>query len=207
MRRGVSRYAETVLFREALGSRLRMRVAQLSADAVHGWVGLPFDATAKPPRGPVVSVVIEVPEGAAPTGSETLSGFVVEEWVEVVPRRIAVPNRHNPGAADDVVAVATTAAAVNAHAPSARPPQAVLLAVTPDGRPWTITKLCDVVEDTFALAQERAVTLERVPLAPRIVPALYVDDWSLEGEPDPVLFVSRLTDTFHVNAAVPKFVG
>jgi len=64
-----------------------------------------------------------------------------------------------------------------------------------------------LVEDTFALAQERAVTLERVPLAPRIVPALYVDDWSLEGEPDPVLFVSRLTDTFHMNAAVPKFVG
>ena len=102
--------------------------------------------------------------------------------------------------------MATTAAAVNAHAPSARPPQTVLLAITPDGKPWTIDKLVAVVEDTFRLAQERAVTLERVPLAPRIVPALYVNDWSLQGEPEPVLFVSRLLENAAVISAIPKFV-
>lgn len=206
VRRSVGRHAETLLFREALGARPTLRVAQLGLEPTADWIGLPF-AAAQPPKGPVVSLVIELPQNLMPTGHETLSGFVVDEWVDVVPRRIAVPDRGSPGAPDQVVAVATTAVAVNGPAPSARPPQAVLLAVTPDGLPWTSEKLRDVVRDTFQLAQERAVTLERVPLAPRIVPALYVDDWSLQGEADPVLFVSKMTDTFHVNTAVPKFVG
>ena len=61
---------------------------------------------------------------------------------------------------------ATTAAAVNAPAPSARPPQAVLIAVTPDGGDWTLDRLRDAVIDTLQLAQERGVTLERVPPRP-----------------------------------------
>jgi hypothetical protein len=203
VRRATARYAETLLFREALGNRRHLRVAQLPANAFGTWVGLPFPPNARPPSGPVTSLVLELPPGQAPTGHEDLAGFVVDEWVDVVPRRITIPKHDN--VPEKIASVTTTAAAVNAHAPSARPPQAILLAVTPDGQPWTIQKLVDVVEDTFRLAQERAVTLERVPLAPRIVPALYVNDWSLQGDPEPVLFVRKLLGIADLEA-VPKFV-
>ena len=81
----------------------------------------------------------------------------------------------------------------------------MLLAVTPDGQPWTVEKLVAVVEDTFRLAQERAVTLERVPLAPRILPALYVNDWSLQGEP--VFDVSAFLDRVDPAAAMTFVKG
>jgi hypothetical protein len=204
VRQGVARHAETLLFREALGRRQRLRVVQLPEGAFPSWVGLELPEAVEPPKGPVSSLVVELPPGAEPTGAEQLSGFVVDEWVDVVPRRIALPNRDDPDQPGEIVAVATTAAAVNAQTSSARPPQAVLLAVTPDGRPWTIEKLLAVVEDTFRLAQERAVTLERVPLAPRILPALYVNDWSLQGEP--VLLLDKLWKSVSVHAAIPTFV-
>jgi hypothetical protein len=188
VRAPVGRYAETTLYRQALGADLRLRVLQLGVDPALPWVGLPF-GDAPPPAGPVLSLVAEVPGPTGPGAADALAGFVVDEWVDVVPSRIA-----------------TTAAAVNAEVPSARPPQVVLLAVTADGAAWTLDKLRDVVDDTVRLAQERAVTLERVPLAPRILPALYVNDWSLQAQGDPVLFVSELRRRLTDRALTPKFV-
>jgi len=141
------------------------------------------------PKGPRIGIVAELPGGVAPAPDDVLAGFVVDEWVDLVPSPTAV-----------------TGVALNADAPDARPPQAVLVAVTPDGRPWDLDKLRGVVDDTVRLAQERAVTLERVPLAPRLLPALYVDDWSLQGQPDPVLVMSAVNREYLDIAYAPKFV-
>ena len=40
----------------------------------------------------------------------------------------------------------------------------------------------DVLEDTLDLAKIRAVTLERTNGAARLLPALYEQSWSLQGE-------------------------
>jgi hypothetical protein len=73
--------------------------------------------------------------------------------------------------------------AVNAPAASARAPQAILLAVSPDGARWTSDALCDTLLDTIELARLRGVTLERTTGAARVLPALYEQSWSLQGEP------------------------
>ena len=187
VRSGPARFAAARAAREALRGRSRLRVLQLPAVAGETWIGLPLDGTV--PRGPRLGLVAELPGGVLPAADDVLAGFVVDEWVDLVPSPTAV-----------------TGVALNADAPDARPPQAVLVAVTPDGRPWDLDKLRGVVDDTIRLAQERAVTLERVPLAPRLLPALYVDDWSLQGQPDPVLVMSAVNAHFLDPAYAPKFV-
>lgn len=184
----LGRYASTSTYRQALTAEIGLRVLQLGAGAGERWIGLPLAEGDSPPPRPLVSVLAEVPHGSPPSVTERLAGFVVDEWTDVIPGRTT-----------------TTAAAVNAHSPSARPPQVVLVAVT-GGDPWNLDRLRDVVDDTIRLAQERAVTLERVPLAPRILPALYVQDWSLQGQDDPVLFVSGLNQKLGSKTFAPKFV-
>ena len=152
------------------------------------WIGLPF-ADGTLPKGPRTALVAELPGGVVPAATDVLAGFVVDEWVDVVSSPTTV-----------------TGVALNADAPDARPPQAILLAVTPDGKPWDLDRLRGVVDDTVRLAQERAVTLERVPLAPRLLPALYVDDWSLQGQSDPVLPFADVNKRFVDIAYAPKFV-
>jgi hypothetical protein len=76
-------------------------------------------------------------------------------------------------------------------APSARAPQAILLAVSPDGARWTGAALLDTLEETLDLARLRAVTLERTNGIARILPAIYERSWSLQGEK--VLDFQRIT--------------
>jgi hypothetical protein len=91
--------------------------------------------------------------------------------------------------------VTTTGRAVHANAPGARPPQAILLAMTPDGGHWTADRLVGVIDEALALARIRGVTLEQIPLVGRYLPALYFRDWSLQGEPviDWARLVSSMT--------------
>jgi hypothetical protein len=188
VRPGPARFVAARAAREALGGRSGLRVLQLPAVPGETWIGLPFTDGVLP-KGPRIGLVAELPGGLVPAADDVLAGFVVDEWVDLVPSPTAV-----------------TGVALNADAPDARPPQAVLVAVTPDGRPWDLDKLRGVVDDTVRLAQERAVTLERVPLAPRLLPALYVDDWSLQGQPAPVLVMSAVNAHFLDPAYAPKFV-
>ncbi len=55
--------------------------------------------------------------------------------------------------------------------------------MTPDGGRWTADRLLAAVDETFALARLRAVTLDQIPFAGAFLPALYFRDWSLQGEP------------------------
>ncbi|CAN5538984.1 hypothetical protein BH09ACT7_BH09ACT7_35350 [soil metagenome] len=203
VRPAVGRYAETLLLREAIGHRVPLRVAQLRDGAFGTWIGLPFGEITVPQDASVTGFVVETPAGA--DVSARVSGLVVDEWTDVVPARQSVRDPATGEPTDTVREVSTAGLAVNANGPNARAPQVLLLVMSPDGQPWSADKVVDVLADTYALAQERAVTLERVPLAARILPATYVQDWSLQGEP--VLDMSRLLRTAVEQSAVARYVA
>ena len=180
LRTGTSAYGESLLIREAYGSRPVLRTVQSPAAAYGSWVGLEFP-DGKPPLVPIASMVAEV-VGAGDLGG-SVAGLVVDEWTEVVPRRL---ERLDPDDLDkpaELVDVTTTGVALHANGPGARPPQSILLAMTPDGGNWTADRLVAVIDEALALARIRCVTLEQIPFAGRFLPALYFRDWSLQGEP------------------------
>jgi hypothetical protein len=206
VRAATGRYAETLLYREALRGRVPLRVAQApvpSGSGISTWIGLPFATGEVLPRDPMAAMVYETPGGAAWTGREALAAFIVDEWSDVVPRRVVGGNAADGNGERLIKTLATTGVAVNANAPDARPPQSILLAVSADGGLWTKDSLLHVVRDTLDLARDRAVTLERVPWAGRILPAIYCRDWSLQGEP--VIDFTVLA-TKYVESAALKFV-
>ena len=133
------------------------------------WVGLPLPDGVAAPDAPVTSLVVDAPPGYTP--GDPAIGLVIDRWVEQLPRR----------GKDGSVGV-TTGLAVNANAPGARAPQAILVAVSPDGARWTSDALRGVLEETLELAKIRAVTLERSVWLGRILPALQEQSWSLQGE-------------------------
>jgi hypothetical protein len=73
--------------------------------------------------------------------------------------------------------------ALRANASSARPPQAILSAVSPDGRRWTTDSLRRVVECTLDLAKVRMLHLHTIPGEGLTLPALYTRSSSLQGQP------------------------
>jgi hypothetical protein len=97
--------------------------------------------------------------GAAAASRDEL---VVVYAPDALPARVAV------GAVDSFAetipaTVATTAGAFHVDAPSARAPQAVLLAVTPDvARPLDEETLAAIVAETRSLARARMVTPEEL---------------------------------------------
>jgi hypothetical protein len=186
--------AETLLFADAVGQRRSLTVAQLAEPGARGteqWVGLPFDPAHPSPDSPVCSIVVDAPAGV--NGMSPVAGLVVDEWTEVAPRRV---ERTLPDGQTVREAVVATGLAVNANAPNARPPQAILLAISADGQRWTTPALADTLGETLELAQLRLVTLERALWAGRILPALQEQSWSLQGEKtlDVKKIMSRLTE-------------
>jgi len=179
VRDGVRRYVEALLLTEAVGHAGVLRVAQLAGpgkEPPKGWIDGPIDAASSTPDVPVGSYVMDV-AGNYGAGQPTFA-LVVDQWVELLPVR----QRRGEGANAPVDARHTTGIAFNAAAPLSRPPQALLLAVAPDGQRWTTAAVMDVLEDTLDLAKIRAVTLERTNGAARLLPALYEQSWSLQGE-------------------------
>jgi hypothetical protein len=199
LREAAAEYGECLLAREAAGSPAALRVVQTPVAAYGTWVGLPFPDAA-PPLVPLSSMVAEVALGAGPADAMSadltgrVAGVVVDEWTEVVPRRLLRGDSAAPDDPPTLVDVTTTGVALHANGPGARPPQALLLAMTPDGGSWTADRLVAVLEETFTLARMRGVTLQDIPFTGRYLPALYFRDWSLQGEP--ALNFSKLTTTF-----------
>ena len=76
----------------------------------------------------------------------------------------------------------TAGVAANVATPDARAPQAILLAVSPDGQRWSSDRLAQLLRETRELAKLRLVGLERVALIGRLLPALQEQSWSLQGE-------------------------
>ncbi len=179
VRDGVRRYVEAGLLTEALGHTVPLRVAQLAGLGKvppQGWIDSPLDPEAPTPDTAIGSYVMDV-AGAYGAGQPTFA-LVVDQWVEMLPVR----ERRGEAANAPVDARQTTGIAFNAAAPLSRPPQSLLLAVSPDNKRWTTGAVMNVLEDALDLAKIRTVTLERTNGAARLLPALYEQSWSLQGE-------------------------
>jgi hypothetical protein len=202
LRSACGAYGETLLVREAMGRRPLLRAVQTPAGAFATWAALPYP-DGPPPMTPLASLVAEVAGvqagDPAPPLDGPLAGLVLDEWVEVVPRRVNRRDPANPDAAPKPVDVATTGIALNANAPGARPPQAILIGLSPDGADWTADRLVNLLDEALDLSRIRTVTLQQLPYAGLQLPALYFRDWSLQGEPviDWKLVASEFT-TDHV---------
>jgi len=157
VRVGASRLVTALTYAAALGrpAALDLRVAQLPSVAGERWVALP--AGAFPPGK--LSLVAHLPRPFRP--DPPLAGLVIDDWVEVVPS-----------------AEVTTGVAFNCESPGARPPQSVLLAVSPpEISQWDVETLEKTVLETFELARLRALdphALAEDALLQRALPAAYL---------------------------------
>jgi hypothetical protein len=207
LRSACAAFGETLLVREAFNRRPLLRAVQSPAGVYGTWVGLPFP-DGKPPMVPLASMVAEVAGASAgdpaPAVDQALAGLVLDEWTEVVPRRLERRDPANLDAPPELVDVTTTGVAVNANAPGARPPQAILLALSPDGQDWDGDRLVRVLDEALALARMRTITLQQLPYAGRQLPALYFNDWSLQGEP--VIDWVKVSTEYKVDNAI-KFLA
>jgi hypothetical protein len=172
VRDGAARLDAALLYAEALGgppSGLTVGQLPLPADpaVADRWVGLPLaepaddSPDAPPPRlpGGRLSLVVRGTWVDLPrlTATATLAGLLIDEWVEVV-----------PGAEE------TTGLTFHYNRPNVRAPQAILLAVTADGQPWSLAGLEATLLETIEWSKLRGVDLRGLPddLA-HYLPALY----------------------------------
>lgn len=182
VRTQVGRLSEALLLEGALGQRRDLTVAQITGRTETGpgvgtdrWLAGPLPAGGPWPDGPVTHLVLDT-VGTVERG--TLAGIVVDAWVEDLPLQVGPKARPEDPRPDR----ARTGLAVRANAASARPPQTVLAAISPDGRRWTVDSLRAVIEQTVDLARVRMVTLETLVGQGLMLPALYVRSSSLQGE-------------------------
>jgi hypothetical protein len=195
VRPAMARYADSLLLCDALGRDRTLTVAQLAPAGVRGtdqWLGLPFSGQHPSPELPVTVALVESPDVLA--GRDAVCGLVLDEWLEVVPK---VVERSDGMGGTVRETMLTAGVAANVDVPGARAPQAMLLAVSPDGARWTTPTLTGVLTSTLDLAKLRAVTLERAPWLPRVLPALLEQSWSLQGEEtiDLRLVLTKLAST------------
>jgi hypothetical protein len=85
-----------------------------------------------------------------------LAGLVFDSWLEQIP-------------APDVV----TGVAVHFDAPSSRAPQSLLLAVPPQGEPWSFELVVDILMETLEAARLRAVDPDVLDAHGHHLPAIY----------------------------------
>ena len=161
VRPALSRFDDLCLFQEAAGQPMpELTPCHLPATENLAWLGGPLAPDPDPenehrrwkrPRSEGIGdkpdrhhshVVVAGP--AALATAPTLRGIVLDEVAEVIP----MPS-------------VTTGLAVHYDAPNARPPQTVLLAVSPNtALPWTWWMLRATVSEAMALARLRGVELD-----------------------------------------------
>ncbi|PPK73927.1 hypothetical protein B0F87_11338 [Methylobacter tundripaludum] len=201
VREGVKRYSEVLLLSEAVGSAPKLRALQLAGpgnDIPTKWIGGKLDPAQPTTTASVCSIVIDSAENYDASGDTV--ALVVDEWNE------AMPLREKRGKESDapINTQVTAGVALNANAPGARAPQAILVAVAPDENRWTVDSLIDVLAETFEMAQLRCVSLERTNGIARVLPALYEQSVSLQG--DKVLDLKFIAEQAYEKSAVAAFV-
>ena len=155
VRPGVSRLDRALLYAEALGGQplTRFEVAQLPATAGERWLGLTLAGGAA--AAGRLSLVAHAPVSFTPGAG--VAGLVLDEWVDVLP------------AAQHVSGVS-----FQYNDPTARAPQAILIAVPPDDFPeWTVEAVEGSVLDALELAKLRAVDPDALETLGHYLPALY----------------------------------
>jgi hypothetical protein len=119
-----------------------------------------LDADALAQRAPVATIVAWAGDGLELQAAGRLSGLLVDEWVEIVPERIAA-----------------TSVAYQAEAPVARAPQAILLGLVPDRTAgWNVDAVVDLVLEAADLAAIRTVDAETGAWFGRVLPAVLLPD-------------------------------
>jgi hypothetical protein len=183
VRQQMTRFSETLLLGAALGHPRTPGIVQLSprteagpAEGTTRWLAGPL-----PPEGPwpASSVAHVVLDQVGDVETETaIAGLVLDAWVEDLPAQPgpkADSDDPRPGRA-------RTALALRSNSASARPPQAILSAISPGGNRWTTDSVRAVIEQTLELARARLVTLERLAGDGLVLPALYTRSSSLQGQ-------------------------
>jgi hypothetical protein len=178
---GVALFSEAQLLGGALGRPVRLSVVQLTerdgvtpAPGTDRWLAGPLPDDVPWPDSTAAHLVVELPDDVADIEGP-FAGLAIDAWVEAVPFQ---PDRRalEPEALENPLrnARATTGLALHANQASARAPQVVLSAVSPDGKRWTTDSVVQTVIEAIELAKARMVTLERVPGDAAILPAIYV---------------------------------
>ncbi len=152
VRDGAARLDTTMQYAEALnGPLLEFQIGQLPYDDKERWVALE-----NPPLGNRLSLACLT---IVTDFTEPLAGLLVEEWVESIPNKEEV-----------------TGLTFHYDAPQPRAPQALLLAVAPEGvLKWDSTMLENTLRETLELAKLRAVDLSALGELGQYLPAMYVD--------------------------------
>lgn len=134
--------------------------------------------------------------------SAPFAGISIDGWLEALPFQPDA-GAFAEGAVDTPLraARATTGVAVHAHQASARPPQVILSAVSPDGERWTTDSVMRTVLAAVDVARARLVTYESVPGDAAILPAIYVASPWLQ--PRKGLNFDKLTAVSWATAAYP----
>jgi hypothetical protein len=133
-----------------------LTLAQLPVIVKDRWLGLPLDpASPLPISGRVALAALA--SGDLATAAD-YAGLLVDEWPERIP-----------------ATKQSAAVAFHFDEPKSRAPQALLLAVCPDGRPvWDDELLLATLQETLQLAKIRTVDLDSMIDLGQVLPALYV---------------------------------
>jgi hypothetical protein len=114
------------------------------------WIATAFNAGRRTTAGRM-SVLIHAPHGLVAT--QPLGGLLIDAWTDTLP-----------------AVTRDTAMALRFNNASTRPPQLILLAVSPDpAQPWSTSLLLDILQETIVLARLRmqpSATFSRGGLMP-----------------------------------------
>lgn len=160
VRPSAARLGEALLFAQTLGtgSERDLAVAQIPFDPAGSWIGLPGRLPTLPTTGLVAQMTGAIDFAAG------VAGLFIDEWTEIVPSDTQ-----------------TTGVSFQASTPSARAPQSILLAVSPDpSKPWNLDTFEAILNETFDLAGQRLVDLDTLPWLGHFLPAIYIADSALD---------------------------
>ena len=157
VRERTAQMTQALLYAEAITEavHLRCEVGQLPHADDATWAALP-PVQEQPAQLSLVAHFPD-PEAVSRIGGAALTGLLVDEWVETLPNSSE-----------------TTAVTFQYDAPGARPPNTILLAVSPAlDRQWTEDLLQEVIDGTLDLAKIRAVDPDTLQGVGHLLPAMY----------------------------------
>jgi hypothetical protein len=155
VRPGISRLDASLALARLLGAAAPdLLLGQLPAVDNDKWLGLNIDPANPPNKGRVAFVCVKQGD---PVNQNNYAGLLIDEWPERIPS-----TREN------------AAVAFHYEEPKARAPQALLLAICPDGRRvWDDDLVTGILQEALELAKIRTVDLDSVQQVGQILPALY----------------------------------
>jgi hypothetical protein len=158
VRPGISRLDAAYSLAQLLGTSdadpSAFLLGQLPQTPGDKWLGLGITPANPPAKGRVAFACLT---GGDPLTQGSYAGLMIDEWPERIPS-----------------VQENASVAFHYQEPKARAPQALLLAVCPDARPfWDDDLVLGVLQETLELAKIRSVDLDSVAEVGQILPALY----------------------------------